>query len=230
MEDEIQHENQGFDDLGWAVVEQAKREGVPYRLTAVGKSGEAEVLTESPGYVDTADDYEIFLLSSASNDAVPVMSTIESELAGSSEDTVLIGHSVGAVRQHRLAERLRSKGTDVDLFVSIDMKNFFWFPPTSMPDNVSELLVFYSDPTREQREESGIQPRGVKSFRVDRDSTNILGEVAIQDVHTEMDSHPEVHERILREVERLRSGGVSIEDLKRAYETYTTPPSNSGRK
>lgn len=79
---------------------------MPFRLVEVNYQGQTNVISQSVGYSDTHDDYEIFLLSSVSNDESKVMDVIKREMLGTSEDVVLVGHSLGAVRQHKLARAM----------------------------------------------------------------------------------------------------------------------------
>jgi RHS repeat-associated protein len=196
---------EGFDELARMLIEAAKNEGVSYRLTIVHSSGQQEVYTQSAPFIDTKDDYEIFALSSRSVDDRPVMRTMVNLLIPEMESVILVGHSLGAVRQVKLADELAEWGVPVALMVAVDMKNDFLLPtPKTIPGNVQRFLAFFSEPTTEQLLSTGsIEPRGRRDFRV-KSTTQLLGIFGVQEVHTRMDSHPTVLNKIVEEIRSVK--------------------------
>lgn len=124
-------------------------------------------------------------------------------LAHQAEDAVragqrllLVGHSMGADAAVRVACRLATKNLPVDLLIGFDPTTFAC---PEVPPNAKRALCFY------QKEFGDYLGRG--RFHPCADFTGECVNERVPYRHKKMDDAPQLHERVLAEVARLRAAG-----------------------
>ena len=197
----------GMTQLAQKLVSQAKSRGQEYRLVEVVdyKQGSLVELERSPGYRDTWDDLQVYVVDQVSGDAIPAKEAVVREIneaTDGTEELFLIGHSLGAVRSLQLARQLGRSGRRVQGLVAIDQFGRLIPSSNNVPCNVEKFLAFYSDPTKEiikrrTRENKPHSPgSGKKSFDLCRETRN-YGTFAVNETHQSIDNSDLVQDLII---------------------------------
>ena len=112
------------------------------------------------------------------------------------QPVILIGHSLGANEQIKVARRLEQKGVNVDLLITVDAVS-----QTVVPANVKQVLNIYKPgyvPMFSGLKLKAVNPEGTQIENVNLDD---LPEVKVN--HFTMDRHQVVQEKILATIEKV---------------------------
>ena len=111
---------------------------------------------------------------------------------------VLVGHSLGANEQIKVARNLNKAGVPVDLLVTVDAVS-----QTVVPPNVKHAMNFYK--TGYVPMFSGLRLRAVDPAKTQIDNIDVTKIKGVTVNHFTIDKHPAVQAMIMEEVKKVTS-------------------------
>lgn len=112
------------------------------------------------------------------------------------EPVILIGHSLGANEQIKVARRLERKGVSVDLLVTVDAVS-----QSVVPANVKHVLNVYKPGYVPMF--SGLKVKAVNPASTIVENVNVNDLPGVEVNHFTLDKHQVVQERILAAIEKV---------------------------